>query len=82
VNSALPSPSQPPRPRVHAQDGIEWEELPSLRDRVIPEGWADTMPASLEALLPSPWLRDLLPGLDVHEIDEPEIFRVYFEKRA
>ena len=70
-------------PRRPAQDvGIDWEELPSLRDRVVAQGWADTMPASLDLLAPSPWVHDLLPGLDMHEIDEPEIFRVYFAPDA
>ena len=83
-----PASRQPDVKRVRSHDlGIEWEDMPSLTHLVGPAGaagrpepvWADTLPASLEALKPSVWVRDLLPGLDVNEISEPEVFRAFFD---
>jgi len=62
---------------------IEWEETPSLAHLVAPSGtraasWDDTRPATLEELRPLPPVHEPLPGLDVLESSEPEIFRLFF----
>ena len=66
--------------------GIEWEELPSL-SRLLAQAepaprfapaWANTMPANLDTLPPSAPFRETLPGLATREVREPEIFRLFF----
>ena len=66
--------------------GIEWEELPSL-SRLLAQAepaprfapaWANTMPATLDTLPPSAPFRETLPGLATREVREPEIFRLFF----
>jgi hypothetical protein len=69
--------------------GIEWEVLPSLAHLVATNRsgpaaaavWTDTMPASLDDLRPTPEMIEALPGLDVLESTEPEIFRLFFAPR-
>ena len=61
---------------------IDWEFQPSLqhlvrRDEDAPT-WAETMPVSLEAMHAPVTFREPLEGLSVRDIDEPEIFRVFF----
>ena len=61
---------------------IDWEFQPSLqhlvkRDDDMPT-WAETMPVSLEAMQAPVTFREPLEGLAVRDIDEPEIFRVFF----
>jgi hypothetical protein len=61
---------------------IDWEFQPSLqhlvkRDDDMPT-WAETMPVSLEAMQAPVTFREPLEGLSVRDIDEPEIFRVFF----
>lgn len=65
---------------------IDWEVQPSLQHLVVradaapPHAplWAETMPASLDALQEPARFREPLQGLCVRDIDEPEIFRVFF----
>lgn len=66
---------------------IEWEDTPSLAHLVSPraeadvidQGWEATRPLDLDdELVPAVWVRDRVPGLEVNEINEPEIFRHYF----
>ena len=67
---------------------IDWEEMPSLAHLVGTAAtaqagervWDDTMPAALDMPAPSIWVHDRLPGLDIHEIHEPEIFRLFFDR--
>jgi hypothetical protein len=64
---------------------IAWEAPPSLQHLVVRsdsavEGptWAETMPVSLEAMSEPVVFREPLEGLSVRDIDEPEIFNVFF----
>jgi hypothetical protein len=75
-------PANPLQPAPHAL-AIDWEDMPSLAHLVGSESrervWDDTMPAALDMPAPSVWVHDRLPGLDIHEIHEPEIFRLFFD---
>ena len=65
---------------------IDWEVQPSLQHLVVradagPQDtpiWADTMPAPFDELQEPVKFREALEGLSVRDIDEPEIFRVFF----
>jgi len=69
---------------------IAWEAPPSLQHLVVRSDsaadgptWAETMPVSLEAMSEPVVFREPLEGLCVRDIDEPEIFNVFFgEGRA
>jgi len=79
--------NQPPHRRPPLAAAIEWEDTPSLAHLVTPSGaraasWDDTRPATLEELRPLPPVREPLPGLDVLESSEPEIFRLFFGTSA
>lgn len=65
---------------------IDWEFQPSLQHLVrrtemanadVPS-WAETMPAEFDGLDEPVMFREALEGLAVRDIDEPEIFRVFF----
>jgi hypothetical protein len=64
--------------------GIEWEELPSLVQRVRPTPavgaapWDATRPADLEPASVSQPFREPLQGVAIREVTEPEIFRHFF----
>ena len=63
--------------------GIDWEFQPSLQHRVVrtdsdAPGWAETMPAEFGLLDEPVRFRETLEGLAVRDIDEPEIFRLFF----
>ena len=65
---------------------IDWEFQPSLQHLVRradaePQDaptWAETMPVSLEAMNAPVTFREPLEGLSMRDLDEPEIFRVFF----
>ena len=64
---------------------IAWEAQPSLQHLVVRTDeateaptWAETMPVSLDAMNAPAVFREPLEGLSVRDIDEPEIFRVFF----
>ena len=62
---------------------IDWEFQPSLQHLVVrtdadAPGWAETMPVEFDALDEPVKFREALEGLAVRDIDEPEIFRVFF----
>jgi hypothetical protein len=66
---------------------IEWEELPSLAQRVRQRStspaptsspWDATRPAELERLVPSRPFREPLQGVAIREVDEPDVFRHFF----
>ena len=69
-----------------ADMSIDWEFQPSLQHLVKraddgpqdASNWAETMPATLESLSEPVKFREPLEGLSVRDIDEPEIFRVFF----
>jgi hypothetical protein len=78
-----------PAPRRALTDRlIEWEALPSLA-YLIGRGhgsaenapvWADTMPSEFDAQASEPpaEFAEPLPGLEMREVHEPEIFRLFF----
>ena len=70
--------------RPPAAGAIEWEELPSLAQRVrhAPAGpatapWDATRPAELESAQVSPPFREL-KGVAIREVNEPDVFRHFF----
>ncbi len=64
--------------------GIEWEELPSLVQRVRPgpavagTTWDATRPAGLEPMSTSLPFREPLQGVAIREVMEPDVFRHFF----
>jgi hypothetical protein len=63
---------------------VEWELLPSLlnllgkrRPRAQP-AWRETVPSELDLVEPSEPFQELLPGLAVREVREPDIFHIFF----
>ena len=69
---------------------IDWEIQPSLQHLVRRADdahadaptWAETMPASLEQMNAPTTFREPLEGLSVRDIEEPEIFNVFFGHAA
>ena len=73
---------------------IEWEELPSLSERLvnldarrpasfqnpaaISQTWDVTMPAELDPLQVSGPFQETLTGLVTRELREPDVFRHFF----
>ncbi len=65
---------------------IDWEIQPSLQHLVVrtesahhdTPTWAETMPAPFESLDEPVKFREPLEGLSMRDLDEPEIFRVFF----
>ncbi len=61
--------------------GIDWEFQPSLHHLVVRHDtpmWAETMPATFESLNEPDPFHEPLEGLSIREVNEPEIFRVFF----
>ncbi len=63
---------------------VEWELLPSLlnllgtrRTRSQP-AWMDTLPSELDVFEPSDPFEEVLPGLVMREVREPDIFQIFF----
>lgn len=62
---------------------VEWELLPSLlnmlgrRARSQP-AWMETLPSELDVLEPSGPFEEVLPGLSMREVREPDIFQIFF----
>jgi hypothetical protein len=69
-----------------ADMSINWEFLPSLQHLVVraedahqdAPTWAETMPASFESMNEPAVFQEPFAGLSVREMNEPEIFRVFF----
>jgi hypothetical protein len=63
---------------------VEWELLPSLLSRVsgrrnrAQPAWLETMPSELDLLEPSAPFEEVLPGLQMREVREPDIFQIFF----
>ncbi|MEO5687410.1 MAG: hypothetical protein ABIR54_08610 [Burkholderiaceae bacterium] len=61
---------------------IDWEFQPSLQHLVVrteaAPGWAETMPAEFDAIDEPVSFREPLEGLSMRDINEPEIFRLFF----
>ena len=63
---------------------VEWELLPSLlnmlgsrRARSQP-AWTDTLLSELDVVEPSAAFEEVLPGLEMREVREPDIFQIFF----
>ena len=63
---------------------VEWELLPSLlnvlgsrRARSQP-AWMETLPSELDVIEPSDPFEEVLPGLVMREVREPDIFQIFF----
>ena len=62
---------------------VEWELLPSLlnmlgrRARTQP-AWMETLPSELDIAMPSSPFEEVLPGLEMREVREPDIFQIFF----
>ncbi len=75
-----------PRGQRAPDMGIDWEIQPSLQHLVVRteaahrDGptWVETMPASLESMSEPAVFQEPLEGLSIREVNEPEIFRVFF----
>jgi len=77
----------PPLAQRNPDMSIAWEAQPSLQHLVVrTDGdtptWAETMPVSLDAMNAPVIFREPLEGLSVRDIDEPEIFNVFFGNDA
>jgi hypothetical protein len=63
---------------------VEWELLPSMMTRLVARrpraqpAWRETMPSELELLEPSDPFEEVLPGLEMREVREPDIFQIFF----
>ena len=63
---------------------IDWELLPSLRNLLSTRRqrsqptWMDTVVSDFDAPLMSGPFEERLPGLDVREVREPDIFAIFF----
>ncbi len=64
---------------------IDWELLPSLRDMLFNRGqrphpvWSDTLVSDFdETACESAPFEEVVPGLSVREVREPEIFAIFF----
>ena len=67
-----------------AANRVEWELLPSLlnvlggrRSRSQP-AWMDTLLSELDVVEPSGPFEEVLPGLEMREVREPDIFQIFF----
>ena len=63
---------------------VEWELLPSLLNKLgarrarSQPAWMDTMPSEIGFLEPSDPFEEVLPGLEMREVREPDIFDIFF----
>jgi hypothetical protein len=63
---------------------IEWELLPSLRAAVrnrlrrVEPSWQDTIASEFDQECVSTPFEEVVPGLEVREVSEPEIFAFFF----
>ena len=63
---------------------VEWELLPSLLNRLggrrtrSQPAWLETVPSELDFLEPSAPFEEVLPGLQMREVREPDIFQIFF----
>jgi len=63
---------------------VEWELLPSLMNRLggrrarSQPAWRETLPSELDFLDASDPFEEVLPGLEMREVREPDIFQIFF----
>jgi len=63
---------------------VEWELLPSLLDMLgrgrprSQPAWRETLPSELDIVEPSGPFEEVLPGLVMREVREPDIFQIFF----
>ena len=72
------------QPTLSSASRVEWELLPSLRNllghrrsRAQP-AWMETLPSELDVVEPSGPFEEVLPGLVMREVREPDIFQIFF----
>ena len=77
--------SRTPSARLPPGGAIEWEELPSLAQRVRASApasasvpWDSTRPAELDTTPASLPFREPLQGVAIREVNEPDVFRHFF----
>ena len=66
--------------------GIAWEAMPSLSHLLRPvrsarreqPAWEETRPADLDALMAIDPFEEPLEGLEIREVNEPEVFNALF----
>ena len=81
--------AQTPSNRAPLADaGIDWEPLPSLahlisRVKARSPGdepvWVETMPVDFDTLAPSDPFVEAFPGIMLREVNEPDIFKLFFD---
>ena len=84
MNSAFKISTPPGKQTSDA--GFDWEFLPSLQHLVVrtesahqdAPTWVETMPVSFDSLNEPVQFLEPLEGMSMRDIDEPEIFRVFF----
>ncbi|MEP6502640.1 MAG: hypothetical protein ABJD97_04890 [Betaproteobacteria bacterium] len=63
---------------------VEWELLPSLLNMLGPRrtrstpAWMDTVVSDFNFAEPSTPFEEVLPGLSMREVSEPDIFQIFF----
>ena len=62
---------------------IDWELLPSLRNMLFSRMggspvWSDTVVSDFDPACASSEFEEVVPGLAVREVSEPEIFAIFF----
>jgi len=63
---------------------VEWELLPSLLNRLggrrsrAQPAWMDTVLSDFDFAEPSDPFEEVLPGLEMREVREPDIFEIFF----
>jgi hypothetical protein len=63
---------------------VEWELLPSLLNMLVHRrprsqpAWMETMASEFDLLEPSGPFEEVLPGLSMREVREPDIFQIFF----
>ena len=62
---------------------IDWELLPSLRNMLFNRMggspvWSDTVVSDFDPACSSSEFEEVVPGLAVREVSEPEIFAIFF----
>lgn len=82
---------------VVSADAIEWEELPSLAQRVVQRVandsvfmatssfgtvWDNTMPAAFDPAPVSQPFSECIKGLATREVNEPDVFQHFFGASA
>ncbi len=70
---------------ISSASRVEWELLPSLLMNVLggrrarsQPAWMETLLSELDVIEPSDPFEEVLPGLVMREVREPDIFQIFF----